>query len=338
MGASASFLAPPTAADRNIPAGPRVRIPPSRRVRELSVPPENVRADPLAIDRVELSGELSGAHLMHRIGGSVSKPVANKPGHRCAVCQFAATYTGTFAAGSSARPRTWSAPFSPIMMVGAFRLPVVIVGMIEESITRSPSTPITRHLLASATGLAFRGMPIDILAQIGFVVLVGLAAKNAILIVEFARQRQHVDGDQPEEAATSAARTRLRPILMTSFAFILGVFPLAVATGAGSEMRQSLGTAVLFGMIGVTPSASCLRPPSTPLSASSAPGERMTRTFRPPARWLSAACCSAPPWGPARSARTTSLQKRSWRRSITWSMPRHRKRIPRRRSTAGGWV
>jgi multidrug efflux pump subunit AcrB len=95
-------------------------------------------------------------------------------------------------------------------------------------------------------------MPIDILAQIGFVVLVGLAAKNAILIVEFARQRQHVDGDQPEEAATSAARTRLRPILMTSFAFILGVFPLAVATGAGSEMRQSLGTAVLFGMTGVT--------------------------------------------------------------------------------------
>src|ERR1700756_5132765 len=107
-------------------------------------------------------------------------------------------------------------------------------------------------LLASATGLAFRGMPIDILAQIGFVVLVGLAAKNAILIVEFARQRQDVDGDRPEEAATSAAQTRLRPILMTSFAFILGVFPLAVATGAGSEMRQSIGTAVFFGMLGVT--------------------------------------------------------------------------------------
>jgi multidrug efflux pump subunit AcrB len=107
-------------------------------------------------------------------------------------------------------------------------------------------------LLASATGLAFRGMPIDILAQIGFVVLVGLAAKNAILIVEFARRRQDVDGDEPEEAATAAAQTRLRPILMTSFAFILGVFPLAVATGAGSEMRQSLGTAVFFGMLGVT--------------------------------------------------------------------------------------
>jgi multidrug efflux pump subunit AcrB len=106
-------------------------------------------------------------------------------------------------------------------------------------------------LLASATGLAFRGMPIDILAQIGFVVLVGLAAKNAILIVEFARQRQD-QGDLPEEAATAAAKIRLRPILMTSFAFILGVFPLAVATGAGSEMRQSLGTAVFFGMLGVT--------------------------------------------------------------------------------------
>src|SRR5258706_12019810 len=107
-------------------------------------------------------------------------------------------------------------------------------------------------LLASVTGLTLRGMPIDILAQIGFVVLVGLAAKNAILIVEFARQRQDQDGDEPEEAAMAAARIRLRPILMTSFAFILGVFPLAVATGAGAEMRPSLGTAVFFGMLGVT--------------------------------------------------------------------------------------
>ena len=106
-------------------------------------------------------------------------------------------------------------------------------------------------LLASVTGLLFRGMPIDILAQIGFVVLVGLAAKNAILIVEFARQAQDA-GSKAADAAVGAARQRLRPILMTSLAFILGVAPLVVATGAGAEMRQSLGTAVFGGMLGVT--------------------------------------------------------------------------------------
>src|SRR5580698_8422302 len=105
-------------------------------------------------------------------------------------------------------------------------------------------------LLASVSGLLFRGMSIDILAQIGFVVLVCLAAKNAILIVEFARQHQ-AEGSTPAEAAIYAARTRLRPILMTSLAFIFGVAPLVVATGAGSEMRQSLGTAVFSGMLGV---------------------------------------------------------------------------------------
>jgi len=106
-------------------------------------------------------------------------------------------------------------------------------------------------LLASVTGLMFRGLSIDILAQIGFVVLVGLAAKNAILIVEFAHQRQE-EGSTLAEAAVYAARTRLRPILMTSLAFLLGVAPLVVATGAGAEMRQSLGTAVFGGMLGVT--------------------------------------------------------------------------------------
>jgi multidrug efflux pump subunit AcrB len=91
----------------------------------------------------------------------------------------------------------------------------------------------------------------NILTQIGFVVLIGLAAKNAILIVEFARQAEEQGADR-QAAAVQAARTRLRPILMTSLAFILGVVPLVVATGAGAEMRQALGTAVFFGMLGVT--------------------------------------------------------------------------------------
>ena len=107
-------------------------------------------------------------------------------------------------------------------------------------------------LLAATTGLNLRTLPIDILAQIGFVVLLGLAAKNAILIVEFAKQRQDHDGVDPQEAAVHSAHVRLRPILMTSIAFIAGVGPLTVAHGAGAEMRQSLGTTVFFGMLGVT--------------------------------------------------------------------------------------
>jgi multidrug efflux pump subunit AcrB len=91
----------------------------------------------------------------------------------------------------------------------------------------------------------------NIFTQIGFVVLVGLACKNAILIVEFARSRQH-EGVNRLNSALDAARLRIRPILMTSFSFILGVLPLVYAQGAGAEMRQALGTAVFFGMIGVT--------------------------------------------------------------------------------------
>ena len=106
-------------------------------------------------------------------------------------------------------------------------------------------------LLAAVTGLMFRALNVDILAQVGFTVLVGLAAKNAILIVEFAKQAEYA-GATAADAAVQSARTRLRPILMTSFAFILGVIPLLIATGAGSEMRQTLGTTVFFGMLGVT--------------------------------------------------------------------------------------
>jgi HAE1 family hydrophobic/amphiphilic exporter-1 len=106
-------------------------------------------------------------------------------------------------------------------------------------------------LLASIIGINLRGMDNNILVQVGFVVLIGLAAKNAILIVEFARQAEAAGIDRCA-AAERAARTRLRPILMTSLAFVMGVFPLVIGTGAGAEMRQSLGTAVFSGMLGVT--------------------------------------------------------------------------------------
>jgi hydrophobe/amphiphile efflux-1 (HAE1) family protein len=106
-------------------------------------------------------------------------------------------------------------------------------------------------LLAATLGVRIMGQDVNILTQIGFVVLVGLAAKNAILIVEFARDIE-LEGRERLEAVIEACRLRLRPILMTSFAFILGVLPLVVSTGSGSEMRRAVGVAVFFGMLGVT--------------------------------------------------------------------------------------
>jgi multidrug efflux pump subunit AcrB len=100
-------------------------------------------------------------------------------------------------------------------------------------------------------GVNLRGMDNNVLTQIGLIVLIGLAAKNAILIVEFAKQAEE-RGASIVDAAVEAARLRLRPILMTSFAFILGTVPLVTSSGAGAELRQALGTAVFFGMIGVT--------------------------------------------------------------------------------------
>jgi len=106
-------------------------------------------------------------------------------------------------------------------------------------------------LLSAVVGMLIAGLPVDIFVQIGFLVLVGLAAKNAILIVEFAQQL--LDQGKPlGEAVVESARMRLRHIVMTSFAFILGVVPLLLGSGAGAEMRRSLGTAVFSGMIGVT--------------------------------------------------------------------------------------
>ncbi len=106
-------------------------------------------------------------------------------------------------------------------------------------------------ILAALTGVWLTGGDNNIFTQIGLVVLVGLSAKNAILIVEFARELEF-EGQSPVKAAIEASRLRLRPILMTSMAFIMGVVPLVVSTGAGSEMRSAMGIAVFAGMIGVT--------------------------------------------------------------------------------------
>src|SRR5262249_21333808 len=105
-------------------------------------------------------------------------------------------------------------------------------------------------LLAAITGLYLTRLDNNIFTQIGLVVLIGLAAKNAILIVEFAKERKEKEGEDRHTAAVNASKLRLRPILMTSFAFILGVVPLVLAKGAGAEMRYSLGVAVFSGMLG----------------------------------------------------------------------------------------
>ena len=142
-----------------------------------------------------------------------------------------------------------------LMVFGAA---VVFVFLLLAALYESVSLPfaviliVPMCLLAAMVGVNLRGLDNNILTQVGLVVLIGLASKNAILIVEFARQGELEEGLSRPEAAMEAGRTRLRPILMTSFAFILGVAPLAFATGAGAEMRQALGVAVFFGMIGVT--------------------------------------------------------------------------------------
>jgi HAE1 family hydrophobic/amphiphilic exporter-1 len=139
-----------------------------------------------------------------------------------------------------------------------FVLSVMLVFLVLAAQYESWSLPfaiiliVPMSVLSALLGVMWRGQDNNILTQIGLVVLVGLAAKNAILIVEFAREAEEREGMSPIAAVIEASRLRLRPILMTALAFILGVVPLAIATGPGAEMRQALGTAVFFGMLGVT--------------------------------------------------------------------------------------
>jgi HAE1 family hydrophobic/amphiphilic exporter-1 len=139
-----------------------------------------------------------------------------------------------------------------------FALGVLLVFLVLAAQYESWALPLAILLvvptgvLAALGGVQLRGQDNNILTQIGLIVLIGLAAKNAILIVEFAHDIELRERRGPVEAAVEACRLRLRPILMTAFAFILGTLPLVIATGPGAEMRQALGTAVFFGMIGAT--------------------------------------------------------------------------------------
>lgn len=139
-----------------------------------------------------------------------------------------------------------------------FALGVLLVFLVLAAQYESWALPLAIILvvptgvLAALAAVQVRGQDNNILTQIGLIVLIGLAAKNAILIVEFAHQLEETEKKGPVSAAIEACRLRLRPILMTAFAFILGTVPLVIATGPGAEMRQALGTAVCFGMIGAT--------------------------------------------------------------------------------------
>jgi multidrug efflux pump len=163
-------------------------------------------------------------------------------------------------------PRSMKAEWTELMFMQiragntamyVFALAVVFVFLALAALYESWAMPLAvilvvpLCLLCSVAGVLFSHKAVDIFVQIGLVVLVGLACKNSILIVEFAQQLHH-QGRSRFDATVEACRLRLRPILMTSFAFILGVLPLVIAHGAGAEMRRSLGTAVFAGMLGVT--------------------------------------------------------------------------------------
>ncbi|TFZ05706.1 multidrug efflux RND transporter permease subunit [Ramlibacter henchirensis] len=141
--------------------------------------------------------------------------------------------------------------------VWVFPLAILLVFLVLAAQYESLTLPLSiilivpMGLLAAMTGVWLSGGDNNMFTQIGLMVLVGLSAKNAILIVEFARELEFA-GRTPVQAALEAARLRLRPILMTSLAFVMGVLPLVLSTGAGSEMRQAMGVAVFAGMIGVT--------------------------------------------------------------------------------------
>jgi hydrophobe/amphiphile efflux-1 (HAE1) family protein len=244
----------------NLQGDPKFRLTPEQ-VRQLKV--RNAKGEMVPLGSVAAVTEIGGPALVIRYNGKTAAAVngSSLPG----------VSSGTViqmveGVAASELPQGTDIQWTELTLlqilagntaIYVFAAAVVLVFLVLAAQYESLTLPLAvilvvpMCLLSSVIGVAIAGMDINIFVQIGFVVLVGLAAKNAILIVEFAKEKS-AQGATPEDATVEACRLRLRPIIMTSLAFILGVVPLALAVGAGAEMRSTLGIAVFSGMLGVT--------------------------------------------------------------------------------------
>ena len=166
--------------------------------------------------------------------------------------KYAAQGIGYAYSGQSYQERVSRGQTGLVIALGLILVFLVLAAQYESwSVPFAVLLGLPFGVLGALIAVWLRGMPNDIYFQVGLIAVIGLAAKNAILIVEFASELRR-EGKSIGDAAVEAARERLRPILMTSFAFILGVAPLLTAGGAGAASRHSLGTSVVFGMLGAT--------------------------------------------------------------------------------------
>jgi multidrug efflux pump subunit AcrB len=244
----------------NLQGDPRFRLSPEQ-VRQLKV--RNMSGEMVPLGSVTRVSETGGPALVIRYNGVTAAAVSGGSLPGVSTGSVIKTIEDL---GQSELPLGMSLQWTELTLLQilagntaiiVFTLAVVLVFLVLAAQYESLTLPlavilvIPMCLLSSVAGVALAGLDINIFVQIGFVVLVGLAAKNAILIVEFAKEKS-AQGVAPFEATVEACRLRLRPIIMTSLAFILGVVPLALAVGAGAEMRSALGIAVFSGMLGVT--------------------------------------------------------------------------------------
>jgi multidrug efflux pump subunit AcrB len=171
---------------------------------------------------------------------------------RLIAAKYAGQGVGFAYSGQSYQERASAGQSGLVMVLGLILVFLVLAAQYESwSIPFAVIFGLPFGILGAFLGVWLRGMASDVYFQVGLIAVLGLAAKNAILIVEFATELRN-QGRSIREAAVQAARERFRPILMTSFAFILGVFPLTIAGGAGAASRHSLGTGVFFGMLTAT--------------------------------------------------------------------------------------